>query len=120
MEIVATHCPTKRFGHELRESASQAPHIVYELLSCPACQGVSLRSYFNRGTSADFSEVEFELLYPDRRGENFQIAKSIKNSRFRMDKEALAVMRRRLQIIHECNQKNRSKSLSSSKFPDRP
>jgi hypothetical protein len=37
---------------------------VYEILLCPACQGVLFGSYYWHDMAIDPSEVEFEVLYP--------------------------------------------------------
>jgi hypothetical protein len=70
------HCHNKapmeivHIQSETRESSdSNDPFLynagdVYELLKCPACEGISLRKYYWNDAIMDGSDVQFELLYP--------------------------------------------------------
>ena len=113
MEIVATHSPAEKREDEPKEFSWCNQRLVYELLSCPTCQSVSLRSYSSRGPLTEPSNFEFKRLYPDRRDDRLHIAKSIENTRFGMGSKFGAAICKRLQVIHECKQRSILKSLSS-------
>lgn len=63
MEIVANYSGTRSYADPRCELSWNAGD-VYELLRCPACESVTLRSYYWHDLAMDPSEVEFKTLYP--------------------------------------------------------
>lgn len=63
MEIVADHSGVRSYDDPHSNSSWEAGN-VYELLRCPACDGVTLRSYYWHDMAMDPSEIEFTTLYP--------------------------------------------------------
>lgn len=64
MEIVAVHSGVKQYTDYPRSNISWEEGTVYELLLCPACEAVSLRSYYWHDPAMDPSDVAFKTLYP--------------------------------------------------------
>jgi hypothetical protein len=54
------------YDDDPRSNFSWECGTVYELLACPACEGISLRSYYWHDGAMDPSEVEFKALYPSQ------------------------------------------------------
>jgi len=110
MEIVASHAGTDRDNDAAGSNLSRERGIVYEMLSCPVCQAVTLRSYYWHDRMLP-SEIRFRTLYPGTGDGPIGLADSSKRTysvarRFRtIDANAYRVMLRRLAIIHECNKK---------------
>jgi hypothetical protein len=108
MEIVANHSRVKCDDDSSQSNHSRNCGIVYELLSCPACEAVTLRSYY-RDERMPASDIKFKTLYPAINEDSVGLSRSMKQSysaarRFRtIDADAYRVMLRRLAVIHECN-----------------
>lgn len=65
MEIVASYSGIRRYGDDYQDGQlSHEAGTVFELLLCPACDAVSLRSYFWHDGAMDPSDIEFKTLYP--------------------------------------------------------
>lgn len=62
MEIVAKYSAVKSYDDESRNFSWDAG-TVYELLLCPACESVSLRSYFWRD-AMDPADINYKTLHP--------------------------------------------------------
>ena len=63
MEIVAEYSSVKSYD-DPRSTVSWDAGTIYELLLCPACQSVSLRSYYWHDGAMDPSEITPKTLYP--------------------------------------------------------
>lgn len=63
MEIVNEYSQLKSYD-DPRSRFQWEAGTVYELLLCPACRGVTLRSYYWHDAAIDPSEVEYKVLYP--------------------------------------------------------
>jgi Domain of unknown function (DUF4145) len=66
MEIVSIYSGVKTYDDYPRSNLSWECGSVYELLACPVCEAVSLRSYYWHDQAIDPSDIEFETLYPGR------------------------------------------------------
>lgn len=64
MEVVADFSGLKSYDDSPRSSMSWEAGDMYELLRCPACDGVMLRTYYWHSEATEPSEVEYKLLYP--------------------------------------------------------
>lgn len=64
MEIVADYSGIRSCDDHPCSDLSWEAGNVYELLRCPACDGVTLRSYYWHDMAMDPSEIEFKTLYP--------------------------------------------------------
>ena len=93
MQIVASHAQISDF---------QRRRIVYELLLCPACEAVTLRSYAV-SAQAEQSKVDMKTLYPETHERQFGQPYPMRNNCAAEKIKTRAVMLRHLGIIHECN-----------------
>jgi len=64
MEIVAEYSGVRRQDDYPHSDLSCEAGTVYQLLLCPACQGISLRSYWWHELTMEASDIKFETLYP--------------------------------------------------------
>lgn len=104
MEIVATHSLVRSYDNLPRDKQARDRGILYELLSCPACENVTLRSLRSPIQSSDEAELDFKTLYPPPYcGSHAGILQPFKSARLAEKAKTRAVMLRRLAVIHECN-----------------
>lgn len=66
MEIVACHNGVKTYNDYPRSNMSWECGTIYELMACPACEAISLRSYYWHDSAMDPTDIEFKTLYPGR------------------------------------------------------
>lgn len=66
MEIVAEYSGVKSYDDHPRSDVSWDEGTVYELMLCPACQRVSLRSYYWHDQAMDPPDIEYKTLFPTR------------------------------------------------------
>ncbi len=64
MEIVADYSGVRSYNDNPRSYLSWEAGNVYELLRCPACDSVTLQSFYWHDMAMDPSEIEFKTLYP--------------------------------------------------------
>src|SRR5438309_313296 len=62
MEVVATYSQVTEAGDERSQLTWDEGH-VYQLLTCPACEGVILRRYYHHDASEP-EEMRPRILYP--------------------------------------------------------
>ena len=113
MEIVGSHSRVKRDVRERDGNASNPSAIVYELLSCPACDEVTLRSS-NDLVPPQQNEQDIQPLSPEssnRRSasipDSFKAAYAATYAFRKLDPVAYAAMIRHLATIRECNRHKR-------------
>ncbi|HYG34847.1 MAG TPA: DUF4145 domain-containing protein, partial [Clostridia bacterium] len=63
MEVGATYSTVRSYENDSSDITWEAG-TIYEILACPACEGVTLRSAFWHDGLMDPSELEFTVLYP--------------------------------------------------------
>ena len=113
MEIVGTHTRVKRDLRERDVDQSNRSCIVYELLSCPVCEEVTLRS-----DSGFVPQHQFEQDFQPRSEQSakrrpavipdsFKAAYAATSTFRKLDPVAYAAMLVRLATIRECNRHKR-------------
>ncbi len=68
MEIVGEYSGVKRHDDYPLSDMSWQAGMVYQLLLCPACECISLRSYFWNDAAMEPPDISYELLYPGPSG----------------------------------------------------
>ena len=113
MEIIGSHTRVKRDVRERDGSQSNRSAIVYELLSCPVCEEVTLRSS-NDLFPPPQNEQDIQPLSPEsskRRPasipDSFKTAYAATYAFRKLDPVAYAAMIRHLATIRECNRHKR-------------
>jgi len=64
MEIVGEYSGVKQYDDNPLSDLTWEQGTVYQLLLCPACEGVSLRSYHWHGGWMETTDITFDMLYP--------------------------------------------------------
>ncbi len=113
MEIIGSHTRLKRDVHERDACQSNRSATVYELISCPACEEVTLRSdngsvpkhqrQQNVQTQPLESTKRRQVLVPDP----FKTAYAATYAFRKLDPVAYAAMLGHLATIRECNRHKR-------------
>ena len=106
MKIVASHTPVSRAAEFARSGGFLDRRIVYELLACPVCEAVTLRSYYAGGLEKP-TDNGLTILYPQRIKGQVRLSTGSSLARASEKAKARAIMIRRLSVIRECNQKSR-------------
>ena len=113
MEIIGSHVRIKRDVHERDSSESIRPSTVYELISCPTCEEVTLRSdSLLVPKHQRQQEVQTSLLESTKRRESlifdsFKTAYAATYAFRKLDPIAYAAMLGHLATIRECNRYKR-------------
>ena len=68
MEIVAEYSQVRDYD-DPRSGLSWEAGPIYEVLLCPACQGILFRSYYWHDTAMDPADIEYKVLYPTKGSE---------------------------------------------------
>lgn len=103
MVIVASHSPggitdpLSQYVHQDRQK------VVYELLSCPICEAVTLRRYCVQ-KSQEQVEDSAETLYSERDSQPVGLSRALRHDWASERAKARSIIVRRLAVIHECNQ----------------
>ena len=105
MVIVATHSPKGITDDLSRYKNREQERLVYELLSCPICEAVTLRRYCTHDLHSD-AEKDAETLYSEKELPSFARSRDGRKERSVERAKARSIMIRRLAIIHECNVAN--------------
>src|ERR1700674_1403980 len=112
MEIVHVQSETREMSDRDNPFSYDAG-FVYELLKCPACEGIGFRRYWWNDAFMDGSDVEFETLYPsaertlqglpDKIARGYQAAQKVRN----IDANAYGVLLGRV-LDSVCEDRNAS------------
>jgi hypothetical protein len=105
MVIVASHSPNGITDDLSQYKNQDQERIVYELLSCPICEAVTLRRYCTEH-SKSHTERAVETLYSEKENRSIGVSKDGRNQRSVERAKARSIMIRRLAVIHECNSAN--------------
>ena len=113
MEIIGSHTRLKREANELHSSQSSRSATVYELISCPACEEVTLRS--DSGSVSKYERqqgVQAQSPEPTKRRQSldpdpFKTAYAATYTFRKFDPVAYAAMLGHLAKIRECNRHKR-------------
>jgi hypothetical protein len=76
MEIVAMYSGVQEYRDDGSDMTWEAG-VVYEMNKCPACDGITLRSYNWHSGSMDGSDIEYIVLYPSQERSLRGLPKSI-------------------------------------------
>jgi hypothetical protein len=102
MVIVASHSPNGITDDLSRYRNQDKQRVVYELLSCPICEAVTLRRYCVQKSTPQ-SELEFQTLYTEKDAAPIRLSKDVRQKRSLERAKERSIMIRRLAVIHECN-----------------
>ena len=109
MEIIGRHTRLKRDANERESIQSNRPATVYELISCPACEEVTLRSDSGSVSKHERQQdVQAPPLEPTKRRQGlvpdpFKTAFAATYAFRKLDPVAYAAMLGHLATIRECN-----------------
>ena len=100
VNVIASHSLVRTYDDHPRDQQTRDRGIIYELLSCPACEGVTLRSF---GRRVDDSEIEFKILHPADHDRQVSLAEAIKQARMIDSAKVRSAMLGHLANIRDCN-----------------
>lgn len=105
MVIVASHSPNGITDDLSQYNKHDRERVVYELLSCPVCEAVTLKRYCTQH-SKDHTDRIVETLYSEDQNHPPRPMYGPKQQRSLERARARSNIIRRLAIIHECNLAN--------------